>query len=233
MATYTELGSSGAVAGGLSNVFCIHRTTQSGGAVCGGSAKVYLKTTKTTSGGMVASGTMIYAEYMYGSGGVVSDGVSSNNAIHRPDHSGGAVCGGSSKVSIITSKTSSGGVVCQGTGLDSQIIFGHGGTVCGGFANLHPTGVVVKGTATVRLNNKIYIRDLIVGDQVFYLQKTRLSAAVVQTVIYDSEDKFYVIQKARMPGWLLGQSASFTIHESHVLPADNSESYDLLQQLFN
>ena len=117
---------------------------------------------------------------------------------------------------------------------ESQVtIFGKGGCKVGGRFYLHPTGVTLtSGRAALKQNNKLYLRDLVVDDQIFFIQATRIHAAVVVEVIEDSEDTFYVIQKARMPGWLIGQSASFIVHESRVLPADDPESYVLAQQTF-
>jgi hypothetical protein len=91
-------------------------------------------------------------------------------------------------------------------------------------------GAELSGAADVSMGNRLYIRDLEIGDNVFFLQHTRVTAAVVQDVLIDSLDRFYVVKKAKTPNWLVGQSASLTVHESRVLPADEAESYDLIQE---
>lgn len=91
-------------------------------------------------------------------------------------------------------------------------------------------GATSGGSADVSVGNRVYVRELEVGDNVLFLQHTRITAAVVQEVITDSLDRFYVLKKAKTPHWLVGQSASFTVHESRVLPADEPDSYILAQE---
>lgn len=93
-------------------------------------------------------------------------------------------------------------------------------------------GIVCGGLSRVKINNPIFVSNIEVGDNVFYLQKTKVHAAVVVSFDEDSEDKFYEIQLVRLPGWEIGDSDSFIVHESKLLPVLEDESYNILREIF-
>jgi len=219
-----DIATGGVVCGSSAIVGIRTSKIATGGVVCGSSAIVRIRTSKTATGGVVCGSSAIVGiiSNRTASGGIVCGGITLNSEIDLVLAGGGVVCGSSAIVAIIGNRTASGGIVCGGIALNSKInlFLVAGGVVC--------CSVI----AEIKMNNKVYIRDLIAGDNVFFLQHTKLTAAVVQEVIISSLDIFYVIKKAKTSKWTVGQSMSFLVHESRVIPADDQESYVLAQKIF-
>lgn len=101
------------------------------------------------------------------------------------------------------------------------------------FDEISDGGSIADGNGYTKIVNPVYIRDLIVGDRVYYFQKHKMCAAIVVEVTEDSGDLFYLLRQVRLPGWQSGDSQTFLVHESKVLPVDENESYHLLDKFLN